>query len=425
MAVELPRVELVYVQGRNGKPLMPTRRLGMVRRWLARKRAKPVLYAPFTIRLLDVDGGYVQPVDGGGDIGTAHLGVSVVTEKEEVFAAEFKLRTDISGLVTDRRMFRRTRRHRKVRYRPARFLNRKHQDELAPSVRANMTETMKTLTLAEQILPIRHWTLEVGNFDLHLLVNPDVTGAGYQHGPQYGWENSREYVLWRDHHRCQNPRCDHSDPILTIHHLRRRSDGGSSCPENLITLCATCHHRHHHEQPLSLKAPERLRDAAQFNVVKAYVLRETVEWNRSVTYGYLTKARRQALGLPKSHLHDAFVIAGGERHARAAVNYLGVFARRQNRKLFKGARSHLQNTIPSSHGFRRGDRVRLADGRTGFIQGLRTSGRFDVRHVDGTVLSHSVSFKTMRRLQGARTLRMDIFDSERSRLTPDTVSADA
>ena len=156
-----------------------------------------------------------------------------------------------------------------------------------------------------------------------------------------------------------------------------------------------------------MKAPERVRDATQFNVVKTYVLRATAHLNRSVTYGHITKAKRIAAGLLKTHIHDAFVIAGGKRQPRVGVNYLGVFFRRQNRKLFKGARSHLRNTIPSAKGFKRGDRVRLADGQTGFVFGLRSTGYFEVRRLDGTVLHHSASYKTLRRLAGARTLRVE------------------
>jgi RRXRR protein len=400
MKVELKQVEIVFVQDQHGRPLMPTRRLGQVRRWLASGRAEPVRYAPFTIRLRDADGGYVQPLESGIDLGTAHVGVSVVGGWGEVFAAEFKLRTDLSGLLTDRRSFRRTRRNRQTRHRASRFLNRKHQDELAPSIRARVDETLKVIALVGSILPVTHWILEAGNFDPHQLVNPGVTGEGYQLGVQYGWENTRAYVLWRDHHRCQNPACDHSDPVLTVHHLRQRTNLGSDRPANLVTLCKTCHWRHHHPdgrpgEPFNLKAPETVRDATQFNIVKAYVLRATTHLNRSITYGHITKAKRIAAGLPKTHVHDAFVIAGGARQPRASVNYLGVFFRRQNRKLFKGARSHLRNTIPSAKGFKRGDQVQLADGREGFIYGLRTRGAFDVRKLDGTSLGNSVSYKTL------------------------------
>ena len=141
--------------------------------------------------------------------------------------------------------------------------------------------------------------------------------------------------------------------------------------------------------------------------VKAYVIRETTHLRRDTTFGHITKAKRIALGLPKSHLHDAFVIAGGQAQTRAETTYLAAFFRRQNRKLFKGARSHLRNTIPSAKGFKRGDRVRLADGREGFVFGLRSTGYFDVRRLDGMVLHHSASHKTLRRVEGARTLRVE------------------
>lgn len=159
---------------------------------------------------------------------------------------------------------------------------------------------------------------------------------------------------------------------------------------------------------MRLTAPKSIRDATQFNVLKAYVMRATTNLNRSATYGYLTKAKRIEAGLPKSHINDAFVIAGGHGQTRAPVNYLGVFARRQNRKLFKGVRSHIRNTIPSAKGFKRGERVRLSDGREGFIYGLRSSGYFDVRRLNGEVLSHAVSWKKLARVEGTRTLRIAV-----------------
>ncbi len=397
----------VYVQDKNGRPLMPTKRLGMVRRWLKSGRAKMVRYEPFTIQLLDMEGGYTQPLEAGVDLGTAHVGMSVVGKIKEVFAGEFKLRTDISGLLTDRRMYRRNRRHRKCRYRQPRFLNRKRQDELAPSVRAKVDETLKVMELVSRILPVTHWTIEIGNFDPHKLVNPDVAGEDYQRGEQYGFENVRAYVLWRDKHTCQACKGQSGDKILTVHHIRSCAEGGSNRPANLITLCHMCHHKHHTGQSLKLKAPGSVRDATQLNVVKAYVMRATTHLNRSATFGHITNAKRVALGLPKSHLHDAFVIAGGQTQARASVTYLGVFARCQNRKLFKGARSHIRNTIPIAKGFKRGDRVCLADGRAGFVFGLRSSGYFDVRRLDGTVISHSVGYKTLHKIEFARTLRIE------------------
>lgn len=362
---------------------------------------------PFTIRLVDMDGGYTQPLHAGIDQGTAHIGVSVIDAHQEVLSLEIELRTDISKLLTERRAYRRSRRGRKTRYRPARFLNRKRQDELMPSVRAKVDETLKVIALVASLLPITTWTIELGNFDVHKLVNPQVEGVGYQQGEQFGFYNVREYVLWRDKHTCQHCKGKRKDPILQVHHIDPQKQVGSDRPDNLITLCKTCHDDHHKGKPIKLRVSPSFRDPTQFNILKAYLQRALVDLHPHITFGYLTKARRIQLGLPKSHRNDAFVIATGQQQQQAAVFYRGVFVRKQIRKQFKGARSHLRNTIPSAFGFRRGDRVRLADRREGFIVGLRTAGYFDVQKLDGTVLHHSAKHNTLSRLEGAATFRLE------------------
>ena len=52
----------------------------------------------------------------------------------------------------------------------------------------------------------------------------------------------RQRVLERDGWRCQN--CGSSEN-LHIHHLTKRSQLGDDALDNLITLCANCHHNHH------------------------------------------------------------------------------------------------------------------------------------------------------------------------------------
>jgi hypothetical protein len=52
----------------------------------------------------------------------------------------------------------------------------------------------------------------------------------------------RRQVLERDGWRCQV--CG-SSAKLQVHHLRRRSKLGGDENENLITLCAACHHQQH------------------------------------------------------------------------------------------------------------------------------------------------------------------------------------
>lgn len=54
----------------------------------------------------------------------------------------------------------------------------------------------------------------------------------------------RRLVLARDRHRCQAPGCRRTR-FLEVHHRVLRRRGGSNDPENLITLCASCHRLWH------------------------------------------------------------------------------------------------------------------------------------------------------------------------------------
>ncbi len=54
----------------------------------------------------------------------------------------------------------------------------------------------------------------------------------------------RQRVLSRDHHRCRAPGCRNTH-YLEVHHIRPRERGGSNRPENLVTLCSSCHRLWH------------------------------------------------------------------------------------------------------------------------------------------------------------------------------------
>ena len=104
---------------------------------LRQGRVKVVNREPFTIRLLYETTEHTQPVTLGVDAGSKNIGLSATTEKEEVYAAEVQLRTDIVKLMSTRREFKRARSSRKTRYRKPRFNNRvrsKHKGWLAPSI---------------------------------------------------------------------------------------------------------------------------------------------------------------------------------------------------------------------------------------------------------------------------------------------------
>ena len=110
---------LVYVLNNDGKPLMPCKE-AKARKLLRDGKAKVIKRTPFTIQLNWDCENNVQPVTLGVDTGYKNVGLSAVTDKEELFASEVKLRTDITGLLTERKQYRRTRRsrlwHRKPRF---------------------------------------------------------------------------------------------------------------------------------------------------------------------------------------------------------------------------------------------------------------------------------------------------------------------
>lgn len=391
---------MVYVLNQRNQPLMPTSP-SKARLLLRNKEARVVRREPFTIQLRKATGETVQPVTLGVDSGFVHIGLSAVTEQKELYAADVKLRTDIIELNSERRQYRRARKNRKTWYRQPRFDNRKKpKGWLAPSIQHKLDSHVKLINELKAILPIAKTVIEVAAFDIQKIKNPDIEGTSYQNGDQVGFWNVREYVLHRDGHRCQVPSCKHKDKILNIHHIESRITGGDR-PDNLITLCETCHDRHH-KGKLELK----IRPSPSF---KAETFMSMVRWRlvnetgASHTYGYLTKSGRIARGLEKSHINDAFIIAGGSDQER--VHPLAVKqVRKCNRKLFKGDRSHLPNTAAREvHGFRRFDKVRFQKQEC-FVFGRRSTGYFDLRTLSGISVNKSAKAKDLTLLTRARTL---------------------
>jgi N6-L-threonylcarbamoyladenine synthase len=395
---------LVYVLNKHSKPLMPCLP-AKARRLLKESKAKVVKRTPFTIQLLYGSSGYVQPVTLGVDSGYSKIGLSAVTGKEEVFSAEVALRTDIVKLNSERRSYRKTRRSHKTWYRKPRFLNRKKPEGwLAPSIQHKLDSHIKFINQVKAILPVTHIVIEVAAFDIQKIKNPGISGAEYQNGPQKDFWNTREYVLYRDGHTCQGCKGKSGDKILEVHHLVSRQTGGDR-PDNLLTLCSTCHTRVSKGVPtLKAKPSNGFRAETFMTMVRWKLVNALQSLGDSVshTYGYITKSKRIALSLPKSHTNDAFVIAGGAAHKRLASYCYIKQVRKCNRKLFKGARSHIKNTASRFiKGFQRYDKVRW-NGAECFIFGRRTKGGFDLRYADGTKIHSSVNSEHLTLLESAK-----------------------
>lgn len=407
---------LVYVLNKNGQPLMPTNRCGKVRRMLKSGLAEVVKRCPFTIRLNYETTNVVQEVVLGVDAGSKMIGLSATTDKKELYASNVQLRNDIVELLSTRRENRRTRRNHKTRYRQARFNNREKGDGwLAPSILNKIGTHLKVVADVHAILPISKIVVETASFDIQKIKNPAIQGEDYQQGEQLDFWNVREYVLFRDNHTCQACKGRSKDKVLNVHHIESRKVGGDA-PNNLITLCETCHKKYHLGElklPANIKRGMKFNDAAFMGIMRwsFYEKLKLLYSNVRMTYGYITKNTRIANGLEKDHYIDARCITGNAKAEALGCYYLQKKVRCHNRQLHKmtiGKGGYRKNNQAPYivKGYRLFDKVKY-NGIECFVFGRRTSGSFDVRLLDGTRISAGVSYKKLKLLTKRKNILVE------------------
>mgnify|MGYP002624839464 FL=1 len=400
---------MVYVLSKDGQPLMPTKNHAKVRVLLKTGKAKVVKKFPFVIQLMYESTKYTQEVVLGVDAGSKHIGLSATTKDKVLYEADVELRNDIVDLLSTRRQDRRTRRNRKTRYRKVRFNNRKRRKGwLAPSVQNKVDTHLTVVRKVCQILPIAKIVAEVASFDIQKIKNPAISGTEYQQGEQMDFWNVREYVLFRDGHQCQCCKGKSKDKILNVHHIESRKTGGNA-PNNLITLCETCHTGYHKgtvKLPKEIKRGMSFKDAAFMGVMRwAFYnkLKETYP-NVKLTYGYITKNTRIENELPKEHYIDARCISGNPKAVSDGVVYYQRKVRCHNRQIhkntiLKGGIRKLNQAPYKVKGFSLFDMVSY-QGKTYTIFGRRSSGFFDIRTLNGTKVNKgSISFKKLKLVQ--------------------------
>ncbi len=237
---------MVYVLSKEGNPLMPCENV-VGRLLLKHNKAKVKMTTPFVIQLTIDATDYKQWLKHGIDPGSKKLGSAVVTKKAKVvYMSVVEVRNDVTEKMTRRAKYRRNRRNRKTRYRQARFDNRgnsKRTDRFSPTMTSKYDSHMKEIEFVKSILPITETVIETASFDPHAMKNPEVLSNPllYQQGINYGYENTKAYVLDRDGYKCQNSGCKSKEKRLEVHHIIFRCDGGSDEPENLIVMCKVCH----------------------------------------------------------------------------------------------------------------------------------------------------------------------------------------
>lgn len=403
---------MVYVLSINGKPLMPCKE-AKARHLLKSGKETVIHREPFTIQLKFECENQTQPVILGVDAGAKHIGLSASTEKQELYSAEVVLRTDITDLISTRRELRSARRNRKTRYRKARFLNRvkaKKKGWLAPTILNRINAHLKVVDNVFKILPITKIIVETASFDMQKIKNPEISGEEYQQGEQLNFWNVREYVLFRDNHECQNCHGKSKDNILNVHHLESRKTGGDA-PNNLITLCETCHKKYHEGKiKLNQKRGQSFKAEAFMGIMRwAFFnqLKKVYSVEVKNTFGYITKNTRIKANLPKEHYIDAYCIAGNIKAERLNYFLYQKQVRKHNRQIHKltinkgGTRKRNQSPF-EIFGYRLFDKVKCK-GEVGFIFGRRASGSFDIRKLDGTKISTGISYKKLKLITKRKT----------------------
>ena len=419
---------MVYVLSKNGTPIMPTNNHAKVRLLLKYGKAKVVKRTPFTILLLTSSKTYRQNITLGVDAGSKHVGMSATTEKKELFSAELNPRNDVVELLSTRRELRCSRRNRKTRYRKARFNNRvhsKHKGWLAPSVEVKIWNHIQGINLVNKILPLTTIRVETAEFDLQRLKaveegRPLPIGKDYQLGEQYNHYNTRQYVLHRDGYRCVccgAKATKKKEVKLHIHHLESRKTGGNA-PSNLITLCEACHKSYHTgklELPVGKRRIKSMRDATFMGIMRKTLIERLRNMFPNIevkeTMGYITKYWRERINIAKSHINDAFVIAKNLDAKRLDKALLIIPKRQHNRQIHKctinkGGKRKLNQSPKYVFGYQLFDRV-LCLGQVGFIFGRRSSGSFNVRKLDGSIIRTDITYKKLKLLEKRKSILID------------------
>ena len=395
------------VLDQNGKPLMPTTRLGKVYRLLKTKKAHIVSYEPFTIQLdYEPDTHVIQPMTLGIDSGAIHSGYSVANEQREFYSSEVIARDNISYRISDRRMYRQNRRYRKTRYRKPRFNNRKNKKKgwLPPSLEQKVAVQLNEIDHLHRHFPIETIIVEVAEFNIQKIKNPDISGKDYQQGTLQGY-NIRNYLLEKHGRKCFY--CDKEVSTFEVEHMLPKAKGGSNRIDNLTLSCHSCNQKkgtltaeEFIKQTLPAeKVAKKLKQLSKEKRLFKYMVHmNATRWtlydaindkypNVKITYGYITKCNRIQAGLPKAHHIDAKCITGFAQVPSFDITVVKMKMRRHNRQLHRAtfSKGHIRKvaSLPTvMFGFRLYDIVMYNNHRY-YIKGRRSSGLFALVSVEG------------------------------------------
>ena len=305
-------MQRVLVIDKNKQPLMPCHP-ARARELLNKKRARVFHKYPFTIQIMDREDSNLQSIAIKIDPGSCTTGIAMVADfkrgKVVIWAAELRHRgQQIRDALLRRKQLRSSRRSRKLRYRPARFSNRRRPDGwLPPSLQSRIENIMTWVSRLSRVTPMDNISQELARFDAQLMQNPEISGIEYQQGELYGYE-VREYLLEKWERKCAY--CAISNIPLEIEHIIPKSRGGSDRMSNLTLACNRCNTKKGNQTAsefgyphIQAKAKQPLKNAAAMNSTRWALYKRlkltgpTVE----VSTGGRTKYNRIKQDYPKSH----------------------------------------------------------------------------------------------------------------------------
>lgn len=318
-------MQRVFVVDKNRDPLMqchPAR----ARELLKNGRAKVFHRYPFTIILLDREGGDVQPVTLKIDPGSKTTGLALVADskrgKRVVWAGELNHRGEqIKAALLSRKQLRRGRRSRKTRYRQPRFDNRRRAEGwIPPSLRSRVDNVLTWVERLRRFTPICAISMELVKFDTQVMQNPEISGVEYQQGELMGYE-VREYLLEKWGRKCAY--CGATNMPLEIEHIIPKSRGGSNRASNLTLACNACNQCKGNQTAeefgypaIQGKAKQPLKDVAAVNTTRWTLYRRLRQCGLplEVGTGARTKYNRTKQNYPKEHWIDAACVGvSGEK----------------------------------------------------------------------------------------------------------------
>jgi len=413
-------MQRVFVVDKNKEPLMPCHP-ARARELLDKGKAAVYKQLPFTIILLEREGGETQDIEVKVDPGSKTTGIAIVAHFKGglrcIWSAELHHRGHIiRDNLLKRRQLRRGRRSRKTRYRPARFNNRKRPDGwLPPSLQSRIDNILTWVRRLCCSAPVTYLIQELVRFDTQKIQNPEISGVEYQQGELMGYE-VREYLLEKWKRTCAY--CGIQSVPLEVEHIIPKSRGGSNRVSNLTLACRDCNQEKGNLTAsefgfpqIQARAKQPLRNATAINSSRWALFEQLRQMGLplAVGTGGQTKFNRTRQNYPKTHWLDAVCVgeSGADVFVHASMQPLIITAEgRQSRQMCRVDQFGFPRTGAKQSrivkGFQTGDTVKaiVTKGKKiGTYVGrvaVRASGFFNIKTHQGMVQGISHKYCSIR-----------------------------